>query len=143
MTEFPPVGQLMPHGEPMILLDQLQSWSPGHAECSLQVRAGSPFVDEEGLPTAFTLEHMAQTVAVCLGYEAYRGGEGARVGMIVSCRSFEAHVDRVAIGDELAITVGLLQGNASTSHFECLARRGEEPIASATLTLFYGELPER
>lgn len=143
MNEFPPVSQLIPHGEPMILVDRLVRWSPGRATCSVQVRAGAPFVEEGALEAPFTLEHMAQSVAVCLGYEAYRGGRQTRTGMIVSCRSFEIHADRVAVGVELTIEVDRLRGNDSTSHFECRVHTASGPTASAILTLFHGELPDR
>ena len=155
MSEFPSVSQLIPHTEPMILIDRLVAWSPGRATCGLQVRAGAPFVEGDALETAFTLEHMAQSVAVCLGYEAYRGGRQTRTGMIVSCRGFEIHEPRVAVGVELTIEASRLRSNDSTSHFECVVRTelasasasdsasDSATIANATLTLFYGELPDR
>ena len=153
MSGFPSVSQLIPHTEPMILIDRLVAWSPGRATCGLQVRAGAPFVEGDALETAFTLEHMAQSVAVCLGYEAYRGGRQTRTGMIVSCRGFEIHEPRVAVGVELTIEASRLQSNDSTSHFECVVRTASASasdsaldsatIANATLTLFYGEMPER
>lgn len=142
MSELPPVCQLIPHSEPMILVDRLVAWSAGRASCCLHVRAGAPFVEDGALETPFTLEHMAQSVAVCLGYEAYRGGRETRAGMIVSCRAFEIHSDRVAVGEDLTIDVSRLRSNDSTSHFECVVRTGSGPVASATLTLFHGELPD-
>jgi predicted hotdog family 3-hydroxylacyl-ACP dehydratase len=153
MSEFPAVSQLIPHTEPMILIDRLVAWSPGRATCCLQVRAGAPFVEGGALETAFMLEHMAQSVAVCLGYEAYRGGRQTRTGMIVSCRGFEIHEPRVDVGVELTIEASRLRSNDSTSHFECVVRTtaplpsaspsDSATIANATLTLFYGELPDR
>ena len=88
MSEFPPIAHLMPHSEPMVLLDRVLDWSPGRIECATQVRENARLVEDGLLLAPFTIEHMAQAVAVCLGYEAYRGGRGVRVGMIVSCRAF-------------------------------------------------------
>lgn len=139
MSEFPPIAHLMPHREPMVLLDRLVDWSPGHVECATRVRETARFVEDGLLLAPFTIEHMAQAVAVCLGYEAYRGGRGVRVGMIVSCRTFDAHLDSASTGDELMIRADRERGNETLSHFRCEVRRGKDAFASATLTLFHGE----
>lgn len=139
MSEFPPIAHLMPHREPMVLLERLLSWSPGHAECGMQVRARTRLVEDDVLRAPFTIEHMAQSVAVCLGYEAYLGGRGVRVGMIVSCRTFEAHIPSVSTGDELVVKADRQRGNANLSHFDCEVRRGDALFSTASLTLFHGE----
>ncbi len=164
MEGYPPIAQLLPHGEPMVLLDQMQAWSPGRATCRFRVRDGARLVEDGRLETLFTIEHMAQAVAACLGYEAYRGGEGVRVGMIVSCREFEVFCDNAVVGDELEVTARRERGNRSLSHFACEVSRpsgsGEvvavvdgdgagdlgrtdsasgRLLARATLTLFHGE----
>lgn len=126
----------------MVLIDRLVDWAPGRAECEFLVRAGSAFVDRDGLRTPFTMEHMAQSVAICLGYDAYRGGLGTRVGMIVSCRTFEAHKPLCAVGELLTVSVEQLSGNESTSQFGCHIVSETGPVSEATLTLFYGELPK-
>ena len=143
MTEYPAISQLMPHGEPMVLLDRLVEWAPGSAECAMQVRADAPFVEDGALRSAFMIEHMAQTVAVCLGYEAFLGGEGARVGMIVACKKIEIHEDSVPVGEPLSIRANRLLGSEASSHFECEVRHPDgTPVSSGTLTLYYGEMPE-
>lgn len=140
MSEFPAISQLIPHSEPMVLLDRLVAWSPGHAECSVRVRADMRLVENGVLDTPFTVEHMAQTVAVCLGYEAYRGGRSARIGMVVSCRGFRVHESGAPVGSELLISASQLRANETTSHFACEVHCGGKRLASAVLTLFYGTL---
>lgn len=156
MSEFPPIAQLLPHGEPMIQLERLVDWSPGRAECAVRVAPTSRFVADGMLETVHLLEHMAQTVAVCLGYEAYRGGEPARVGMIVACRELRACVPRIPVGSALRIRVARVRGNDSTSQFDCVVElmvevdvesrtsaaagneAGKGQVATATLTLVHG-----
>jgi len=139
MSDFPPVAELVPHREPMVLLDQILRWAEGDVECAMTVREGARFVEGGALLAPFTIEHMAQAVAVCLGYEAYRGGRGVRVGMIVSCREFRAHRSQAAVGDELRVRAVRDRGNESVSHFQCDVHHGAELFSSATLTLFHGE----
>ena len=138
-NDYPPIAMLMPHREPMVLLDRVVDWSPGYIECALRVRAGARFVEGGLLAAPYTIEHMAQSVAVCLGYEAYRGGRGVRVGMIVSCRQFDAHRNAASVGDELTIHATRDRGNETLSHFQCEVLSRGEAFASSTLTLFHGE----
>lgn len=143
MSGYPPIAQLLPHGEAMIQLDRLVDWAPGRAECAVRVAAGSRFVVDGMLETVLLIEHMAQAVAVCLGYEAFRGGERTRVGMIVACRELQAFVPRIPVGCALRIRVARVRGNDATSQFDCVVegeREGGsgETIATATLTLVHG-----
>ena len=138
MSEYPPIAMLMPHREPMVLLDRVVDWAPGKVECAVVVRDGARFVEDGRLDAPYTIEHMAQTVAVCLGYEAYRGGRGVRVGMIVSCRSFEAHEHAAPVGEALRVLASRDRGNDTLSHFQCEVRAGDRPFARSTLTLFHG-----
>ena len=139
MSDFPPIAMLVPHREPMVLLDRVVAWSPGTVECAMRVRSNARFVDDGILPAPFMIEHMAQSVAVCLGYEAYLGGRGVRVGMIVSCRAFRAHRESASAGDDLMVHANKERGNETLSHFHCEVRSGDEVFADATLTLFHGE----
>lgn len=138
---YPAIAELIPHEGRMVLLEQMLEWAPGFALCRMRVREGSPYVSQGELAAAFTLEAMAQCVAACLGYEAFRGGEGVRVGMIIACRRFTVHRAKVAAGRELSIRARRTRGNDSLSHFECEVRDSEESVADALLTLFHGERP--
>jgi 3-oxoacyl-[acyl-carrier-protein] synthase I len=141
MREYPAIAELVPHSGPMVLLDTMTYWAPGEATCVMRVRAGMPFVKGDSLDCVAMMEPMAQTVAACLGYEAFQGGEGVRVGMIIGCRKFRIDVPALRVGDELVIQVSRIRGSDTLSHFECEARRGEERVATATLTLYHAEKP--
>lgn len=137
MSDYPPIESLLPHGEAIRQLDRLVDWSPGRAECAMQVATDSRLVAKGELETVLLLEAMAQAVAVCLGYEAFRAGEGVRVGMVVACRVLRVVVPRVPVGSDLRIRVARVRGSDATSHFDCEVLRGAESIATATLTLVH------
>ena len=142
MSAFPPLDELIPHAGPMLLLDQLCAWSEGSATCTLTVRERAPFVSAAGeVESAVTIEYMAQAVAACLGYEALRGGGSVRVGMIIACKRFAAHADKLRAGDALVIDVKRVRGNEMLSHFDCWVRRAGELFSEATLTLYHAEKP--
>lgn len=141
MSDYPPIEELIPHTGPMVLLDTLDHWAPGEASCSLQIREGTPFVEQGRVEGATTLEHMAQCVAACLGYEALLGGDGVRVGMIIGCKRFELHAPYLYVGDGATVHARRIRGNETLSHFDCRLDRGGEVFATAVLTLFHGDKP--
>lgn len=136
-TGYPPIADLVPHGPAMRMLDRLLEWSPGFARVSMQVDAASKLVVDGRLDGVLLLEPLAQAVACCLGYEAFRRGDGVRPGMVVACRALETRVAAVDVGTRLELVVTRVRGNDATSHFDCEAWRGEERIATAALTLVH------
>lgn len=141
MTEFPSIVQLVPHREPMILLDELIDWKRGWARCAWTVREEARFVEQGVLEIPFTMEHMAQSVAVCMGYEAFLDGRGVRVGMIVGCRTFEACVPEARSGDRLFVEAQQRSANKAVSGFDChVSDAAGTALARAALTLYHGDL---
>jgi predicted hotdog family 3-hydroxylacyl-ACP dehydratase len=141
MSDYPPLEELVPHRPPMVLLDRLVSWEPGKAVCALTLEKDAPFVEQDCVQTAVSIEYMAQGVAACLGYEALRGGESVRVGMIIGCRKFELATETIPIGTPLEIHVERKRGNENLSHFQCSVSDAERTYATALLTLYHAERP--
>lgn len=141
MSTFPDIAQLIPHAEPMIVVDQMVEWREGYARCEATLSQGRRFVTKGGTDALATIEHMAQTVAACLGYEAFQHGEGVRVGMIIACRRFELHTQRIDAGERLEITAERVRGNETLSHFEGTVHCEGVCVASADLTVFHAEKP--
>ncbi|MCB9506408.1 MAG: hypothetical protein H6697_01930 [Myxococcales bacterium] len=138
---FPPTAELVPHAGPMVLVERLTAWGDGYAEGEVVVRDGARFVTDGAAPAVASMEYMAQVVAACLGYEAYRGGAGVRVGMIIAVRTMDLLVERFAVGDTLHITVQRQRGSESLSHFDCRTERDGELLATANMTLYHAERP--
>jgi len=73
-------------------------------------------VQQGCVDTIATLEYMAQTIAACLGYEAFQAGAGVRVGMIVACRRMTIDRPIVAVGEQLDIGVERVRARTYVSH---------------------------
>jgi predicted hotdog family 3-hydroxylacyl-ACP dehydratase len=125
----------------MLMLESLVAWEPGRAECRMTVADDTPFVGDGRVDALMTMEYMAQAVAACLGYEAFRGGVGVRVGMIIACRAMDLEVSHIAVGAELTVRVRCVRGNETLSHFDCEVHEGDARLASATMTLIHAEQP--
>ena len=139
MSDFPPMRDLIPHAEPMVLLDDMTEWSSGEAACRMRVRDGDRFVQNGVLQRVSMIEHMAQAVAACLGYEAFRAGGGVRVGMIIGCRRCDFPAGHARVGDELCIRVRRVRGTEALSHFDSKILCGDTVLADATLTLYHAD----
>lgn len=138
---FPPIADLIPHGLPIRMLEELLEWEPGSATCRMRVRQVTPFVREGSVPTVVTIEIMGQAIAACLGYEAYRGGNNVRVGMIVGVRNMEMLQPRLSVGAELRILVRRLRGDEDASVFGGEVFSDDQLVSRARLTLVHPETP--
>lgn len=142
MSRFPPIADLVPHAPPTLALDELIDWSEGSAHARLVVRDGGLLVQGGGADAVVTLEYMAQTVAACLGYAAFLGGVGVRVGMVIASRRFTIQRPRLLVGERLDVRVSQLRATDDISSFEGEVRdeRGAV-VATATMTLVHAEKP--
>lgn len=138
MTRLPPVAELVPHGPPMLAVDELLECEPGRALARLVVRE-RPFARDGRVETLVLLEPMSQVVAACLGHEAAREGAAIRVGMVVACKELVLSRPDVAVGEELLVRVERRQGTDQVSQFETEARDAAGAlVARASLTLVHG-----
>jgi predicted hotdog family 3-hydroxylacyl-ACP dehydratase len=134
---YPPIEDLVPHGLPMRVVEEMLSWQPGSATCRLQLRAHAPFVSDGSVPSVVLLEYLAQTVAACLGYEAYLGGGSIRVGMIVGVRKMQLFRERVFVGEEIRTEVERIRGNEDVSSFRGEASVDGQVVCVAHMTLVH------
>ncbi len=70
-----PTCELIPHSEPMILIDELVEATSDHASAKVTIREDSMFSNAAGgVPAWIGIEYMAQTVSAFAGMEANRRG---------------------------------------------------------------------
>ncbi len=71
-----PIGELLPHGPEMTLIDRLVEYSPQRSVATVTIERHSRFFAEpNGVPAWVGIEYMAQTIAARAGYEARLRGE--------------------------------------------------------------------
>jgi predicted hotdog family 3-hydroxylacyl-ACP dehydratase len=125
----------------MVILDEMTGGSDGEASFQLTLREDSTFVENGKVDAVVTIEYMAQSVAACLGYEAFQHGEGVRVGMVIASRYLDIEIPQLAVGDELNTHVKRIRGNEQLSHFEGQVTRQGTLVASCNLTVYHAEKP--
>lgn len=141
MSGYPSIEELVPHSGAMVVLESMTSWSSGSATCRATLGPESTYVSRGQLDAVVTIEHMAQAVAACLGYEAFQAGAGVRVGMVIASRRFEIEQRTVPVPAELSVSVKRIRGNDTLSHFDGTVRCGDRVISHANLTVYHAEKP--
>src|SRR5699024_509660 len=81
------------------------------------------------------LEHLAQTIATYLGYEAHLRGKGPSIGMVVAVRNYRLFRPSIAVGEQLVLRATMTQGDTERSQFEGEVLSKGECVARGVLTL--------
>ena len=105
----PPVAaeRLLPHASPMLLVEQLISYSPGRAEVRAVAKQDGLFSRADGTVEITALaELVAQSCAALNGYEDIINGRPIRRGFLVGCQNFS--VERaLLVGEQALVAVEL------------------------------------
>ncbi len=138
---LPSVASLLPHEPPMVLLDEAISFEGDVMVCGVEVRPDAPFVGPDGVEGVVLMEYMAQCVGVWAGQYATTTGGEVQIGFIIACRKMELSVDRVPIGASLRVESRRVWGEMALGQFACRVTRDDAVLATASLSVYRGELP--
>lgn len=98
-------NELIPHRSPMLLIDELSTWSEAEMKGSALIKKDNPFLNSSGiLDSNGLVEIMAQTVAAGNGYHAKILGEPIKTGFLVGLSELE-FFDCVSLGDSLSTEI--------------------------------------
>jgi|SRR5688572_21221991 len=87
ITELEFIKKLIPHREPMVMVDALVSYSPLKAISELTIQDTNSFVEDGHFSETGLIEHMAQTAALYTGYKFYLEKLPVKEGFIGSVKS--------------------------------------------------------
>ncbi len=137
---YPPIRSLVPHQDPMVLLDKVIMADEDNLCAEVSIHAVSLFCDGAGVGAWVGVEYMAQAIAAHAGYLAHARGDAVKVGFLLGTRRFESRTARFTLGAILHVHIHrALQGDNGLGAFECRicdANDPETPLATATITVF-------
>lgn len=139
MSAFPPIARLLPHGPPMILVDEVVADGGGVTVCRVVVREGAAFVEDGRVPAVVAIEYMAQTVGAFAGLRAREAGLPVRVGYLLGTRELVLETDSFAVGDELRIEAREVWNDLPLGAFACTVTRAGVRVAAATLNVYQSQ----
>lgn len=137
---YPSIHKLVPHQDPMILLDSVVMADEENLCAQVTIHAASMFYDGKGVGSWVGIEYMAQAIAAHAGYLAHTRGEAVKVGFLLGTRRFESRTAQFTLGAVLHVRIHrALQGDNGLGAFECAIHDTKHPelaLAKATITVF-------
>ncbi len=123
---------------PIVMVDELVGMDGNTAYTRLTIRQDNIFVDSDIFSEGGLIEHMAQSVAVRMGYVCRSEGRAVAVGYIASINDFSL-IASPRVGDVLETQVAVLHEAMNISLIEAVTRVGANQVASCRMKLFVRE----
>lgn len=125
---------IIPQRPPFVFVDEVAYTDEEGAEVYYTITKECPLVDDDQLPLAGVLEHVAQSCAARIGYLQSTQNEPIRIGYIGAVKKIE--LKRIPIvGERLLTKVMLLENVLDISLLQCDTFIEGELIAQTTLKL--------
>jgi predicted hotdog family 3-hydroxylacyl-ACP dehydratase len=138
---YPEIHTLVPHADPMVLLDRVVSFEDENLCAEVTIRSDSMFCGADGVGAWVGIEYMAQAIAAHAGYEQQLHGLPIKIGFLLGSRRYESSCSAFPVGSVLRIFVHrvLLSENGLGS-YECriegMDHENGNLLATATVTVF-------
>jgi len=141
----PELKDLLPHREPMILLDRLGQLTEQSLQTFVDIDADTQFLEGQGVPCYVGLEYMAQTVAAYAGYRALQNGGIVKEGFILGTREVSFTKSYFSLGETLLITCREFMSNHEMGVFDCCiySNTSQQCYGSCKLNVFQPEHPQK
>ncbi|CAM2838834.1 hotdog family protein [Vibrio diazotrophicus] len=105
MTELPAIETLLPHDNPMILVDRALSIGATSIHSQVDIDKHLMFFNSETktVPAYVGIEFMAQSIAAWSGYQALQKGQQPPIGFLLGSRRYATECDQFTQGQTLDI----------------------------------------
>jgi predicted hotdog family 3-hydroxylacyl-ACP dehydratase len=130
-----PVGELVPHGPEMTLIERLVSYDPARSVAVARIDERNVFFERGGVPAWAGLEYMAQTVAAHAGFAARLRGEPPAAGLLLGTRAYSSLISHFPSGAQLSISVEPEYAEAGFASFNC-AIEIDRIVAKAVVSVY-------
>ncbi|AQS38479.1 putative 3-hydroxylacyl-(acyl carrier protein) dehydratase [Shewanella psychrophila] len=133
------IADVIPHRDPMILIDRLISHETDSLLTQVDIDELSPYFDTElnGVPNYVGIEYMAQSIAALAGVEAKSRGDIIRVGFLLGTRKLQMHIPHYQLGKSYQTRVTrLYQEESGLAVFDCQIFHQETLVATANVNVF-------
>lgn len=117
-TNFIQIRDLVPHAEPMILVDEVVYSDDNGAECSITVGSGlSPRLSKTTVPVWVAIEYMAQTIAVSAGVNQDRK-KSKEIGFLMGARKATFGQKHFELGSQVHARVTRVYDDGKMAQFQ-------------------------
>lgn len=137
--------KILPHKQPMILIDSIADYSieQGWLKSIVTITKDSMFYDPtiNGVSSAVGIEYMAQTIG-CYAFLKSEYEEPL-IGFLLGTRLYNNKLKVFKENETLEIFVKEVFSGNEISSFDCIIYNQEEEIASATINVYQSENIEK
>ena len=134
---MPDIRTLVPHADPMVLLDRVISADEESLCAEVGIRSDTLFCGSDGVGAWVGIEYMAQAIGAWAGYTAHLRGEPVKLGFLLGTRRYECRRAIFLLGSVLRVHVQrLFQNENGLGSFECSIDNEAGRVATATVTVF-------
>lgn len=102
ITDLEDIKTLLPHREPIILVDSLLEFSDGEATVGFTILKDNIFVNNDECSETGLIEHMAQAAALYIGFKNYSKETPAKEGFIASIKKL--NIEKLPKVDQVITT---------------------------------------
>lgn len=132
---------MLPQADPMILLSDYEEPADDSAAVVsyVDISERSPFYDRTigGTPSVTALEYMAQTMALCVGFDRRRKGLKPKLGFVLGSRKLEVSTPCFRNGERYRIVAECTYTDDEFGSFDCvISDSAGTEVAKATVTAF-------
>ncbi|WP_163834962.1 ApeP family dehydratase [Spartinivicinus ruber] len=134
--------ELLPHGHPMVLLDQVEDYGADFVTASFTVTEQARFfnLQQRFVPIWFGLEYMAQTIGLFAGIQHKLANESVKIGFLLGTRRYACLADALLLGNTYQVKASKKYEDEGLSVFDC-AIYHQELIAEASINVFQPDNP--
>lgn len=130
-------ADVLPHREPLLLLDSIQGYGEDWLQAEVQIRPDSFFADAHGVPSWVGIEYMAQAVCAWSGIEQVQRGEPPGVGLLLGSRRYEASCPVFITGSRLQVRIQMIWRDSNDlGAFDCTIHESGKVLATAQLKVY-------
>ncbi|WP_295892010.1 hotdog family protein [uncultured Vibrio sp.] len=138
MNNIPSVEELLPHDEPMILIDRVLSIDVDSIRAQVDIGSKNPFYNEETqtIPAYVGIEFMAQAIAAWSGYHAIAQSEQPPIGFLLGSRRYHTLCDAFSNGQVIDIYAEQVMESNGMAVFSADLEHQGVKIATAQLNVY-------
>jgi predicted hotdog family 3-hydroxylacyl-ACP dehydratase len=138
ITDGALIKKLLPHREPMLMVDGLLYFHGTKAVAELTVLETNIFVENNIFAETGIIEHMAQTAALMIGYKYDSENLPVKEGFIATIKNLKIEIVPI-LNDTISTEATITYEMANMTNVTLVSKRKNEVLASAEMTLVLKE----
>lgn len=131
-----PIGALLPHAAPMILIDRIVGYDDQRIESEVLIGDRTAFLGPKGVPGYLGVEYIAQTIAALAGLRGRERGEPPRVGFLLGTRQLRCRRGWFRPGDLLRVSATVVFEDGEMGAFDGRIELDGETVMEGRLNVY-------